>query len=98
MKKLIITTLLIIAGLSSYSQRLDSLNLKYRSVKDTIPATIIVYGKDGFLQKKDGKVIRQISVFEIKSLQPEVTSTLYFLNDWTAIKQEDVYEARPKNK
>ncbi len=88
--------LLIVVGVTGYSQKMDSLNLKYRSVKDTIQATIIVYGKDGFLQKKEGKVVRQISVFEIKSLQPEVTSTLYFLNDWTAIKPEDVYEARQK--
>lgn len=83
---------MVTAGTAAY----DSISLKRISVKDTVNANIIVYDSEGYLQRKSGKVIRKIWVYENRSIQPEVYEAKYFDDKWAAIKNENVYEAKTK--
>ena len=73
-----------------------SVTIKYKVVSDTLTGSVITYDKEGYLQRHAGKVIRKISVFENQNIKPEVQSVSYYLENWTAIKPEDVFDFRAK--
>ena len=104
MKKMFsIIIIFLIAGIC-YSQPKKSIpketdlsvTIKYKIVSDTLIGDIITYDKEGYLQRHAGKVIRKRSVFENQNIRPEVQSVSYYLENWTALKQEDVFDFRAK--
>lgn len=102
--KTILTSLLIAISFYGFAQpnrpkpvdNTLSVVIKYREVKDTLAGFVIVADKEGYLQRKQGKTISIISVFENRLINPELKSINYFLEDWTPIKPEDVYDFKPR--
>ncbi len=65
-----ITAILILISVMGFAQPKkqtefnEGVTIKFKSITDTLSGNIISYDKEGYLQRKSGKVIRKISVFE----------------------------------